>query len=328
MSISTGSLIVLPNSRSIEYSERTKYQSIDSTNYYGYVSRLLEMLRELGAITFDADNRLILSSFFTNNKPSAVSRLLGYAAEAIIVRECNQSLEKNRKWANYARRNRQERCPFKSVVKSIFYTPFLANPDDFIAVGTGFASTQNGNYSKFYNPISDRDICWVSKGSTGRQLLTVEGVKQSRQRYSGLQVKVSCADNAQYVTNYFKKKKFYTLYPVVYFDLGNDFYKVRDNLINLDSSMVKPDTIFSNDVDYGNYSRADIVDMMLIRGKYVDESMQEELLFYKHIFKKIISGKIDIHDLTNENVLISLITDYVGHNLIRETPILNVSVAA
>ena len=92
--------------------------------------------------------------------------------------------------------------------------------------------------------------------------------------------------------------------------------------------MVKPDTIFSNDVNYGNYSRADIVDMMLIRGKYVDESMQEELLFYKHIFKKIISGKIDIHDLTNENVLISLITDYVGHNLIRETPILNVSVAA
>jgi|GEM_PF-3895757 len=110
--------------------------------------------------------------------------------------------------------------------------------------------------------------------------------------------------------------------------LGNDFYKVRDNLINLDSSRVKPNTIFSNNVDYGNYSRADIVDMMLIRGKDVDESLHEELLFYKHIFEKIISGKIDLYELANENILISLITDYVGHNIIRETPILNVSIAA
>ena len=159
-------------------------------------------------------------------------------------------------------------------------------------------------------------------------MLTVKGVKQSRQRYSGLQIKISCVSNAQYVTNYFRKKRFYALYPVVYFDLGNDFYKVRDNLINLDSSRVKPNTIFSNNVDYGNYSRADIVDMMLIRGKDVDESLHEELLFYKHIFEKIISGKIDLYELANENILISLITDYVGHNIIRETPILNVSIAA
>jgi len=116
------------------------------------------MLRELGAITFDPDNRLILSSFFTNNKPSAVSRLLGYAAEAIIVRECNQSVDKNRQWANYARKNRQEKCLFKSAVKSIFYNQFLANPDNFTAVGTGFASTQNGNHSELYSQTSDRDI--------------------------------------------------------------------------------------------------------------------------------------------------------------------------
>jgi hypothetical protein len=318
------SLIILPSSKSI--SGRDDYSNLDTSNYYGRGRDLLKLLQDIGAVVFDANNRLVLSTFFTNNqKTGALSRILGYVAEGIVVRECNDNLTKNKTWANYARKLKEDSNPVIQWLKTIFYEPFLENPDNYIAIGTGFATTKT-EYSHIYNPISDRDICWVNKYDDAKQLLTVKGIQLSKQLLAGLQLKVSLGTDGNYVTNYFKKKPFFLLYPVVYFDLGNDFYKVRNNLMSLGSSQVKPKTLFSNDVDYGNYSCGDIVEMMLIRGKDVDPSLHEELLFYKHLLNKILSGKHSLSDLGNDSVLMSLIMEYVGNNLSSSSPILNISV--
>lgn len=323
------SLIILPTSKSISYGDNDNYQqasNLDTSNYYGAGRNLLKLLQEIGAVVFDANNRLVLSTFFTKNqKTGAVSRILGYVAEGIVVRECNGNPTKNKTWANYARKLKKDSNPVIQFLKTIFYEPFLENPDDYIAIGTGFANTKT-EYSHIYNPISDRDICWVSQYNDAKQLLTLKGTQSNKQRLAGLQLKVSLGTDGNYVTNYFKNKPFFHLYPVVYFDLGNDFYKVRNNLMNLGSSRVKPNTLFSDDVDYGNYSRGDILEMMLIRGKDVDPSLHDELLFYKHLLSKILSGKHSLSDLGNDSVLISLIIEYVGNNLRSPSPIVNISV--
>lgn len=323
------SLIILPTSKSISGGDYYSYQQVsnlDTSNYYRRGGNLLKLLQEIGAVVFDANNRLVLSTFFTNNKKvGAVSRILGYVAEAIVVRECNEYLTKNKVWANYARKLKEDSNRVTQPLKSISYEQSLENPNDYIAIGTGLAITQT-KYIHLYSHNSDRDICWVNKFDDAKLLLTVKGIKLSKQRFAGLQLKVSLGTDGNYVTNYFKNKLFFQLYPVVYFDLKGDFYKVRNNLMNLDSSQVKPNTLFSNDVDCENYSRGEILEMMLIRGKDVDPSLHEELLFYKHLLSKILSGKHSLSDLGNDSILMSLIIEYVGNNLSSPSPILNISV--
>ena len=49
---------------------------------------MLKLLQDIGAVVFDANNRLVLSAFFTNNEQKgSLSRILGYAAEGVVVRE-------------------------------------------------------------------------------------------------------------------------------------------------------------------------------------------------------------------------------------------------
>ncbi|MEZ2280550.1 MAG: hypothetical protein ACBR12_26980 [Microcoleus sp.] len=321
------SLIILPKSNVINTTEKFEnYQSIDTINYYHRGSNLLKLLQDIGAVVFDANNRLVLSAFFTNNEQKgSLSRILGYAAEGVVVRECNTNLSKNKIWANYARKLKQDSNAVMQFFKSIYYELFLENPDNYIAIGTGLAITKT-EYSHIYSHNSDRDICWVNKYNDAKQLLTIGGIKWNKQNFVGIQLKVSAATNGYYVTNYFKNKPYYKLYPVVYFDLGGDFYQVKDNLIYIDSQTVKPNTLFSNEVNYGNYSHAEIVDMMLIRGKDVDPSLHDELLFYKDLLSQILAGKYSLYDLGNEDVLISLIIDYVGKNISSPSPILNIYV--
>jgi hypothetical protein len=90
-------------------------------------SELLGLLEEIEAVTFDCQGKLTLSSFFTSDRQhnnNKVAQLLGYLAEALIVRSCNSDINENRKWANYARR-----CSQLTV----------DTPDDYIAVGAGLA---------------------------------------------------------------------------------------------------------------------------------------------------------------------------------------------
>ncbi len=97
--------IILPDPNSINLSEEFSCKSIQSLENSKYGSELLDVLCQVGAVSFNCENKLALSNFFLNHPNyNNASRLLGYVAEGIIVRECNQNLAKNRIWANYARR--------------------------------------------------------------------------------------------------------------------------------------------------------------------------------------------------------------------------------
>jgi hypothetical protein len=335
--INSDTLIVVPDLEDIKDYEEHNYKKINSINYYQRGSELLELLREVGAVTFNENNILVISSFFKNiidgnAKGGHVSRLLGYVTEGIIVRDCNNDLSRNRKWANYARKLKETPKSLDlnldsiwRFITSVVYESLSENPDSYIAVGTGFSSTKNGEKSWIYNHISDRDICWIHKNNDGRQLLTVDDLQKVNQRFAGLQVKVSCANTGSYVTNYFKSKPYYGLYPVVYFDLGNDFHKTRDRIYYLSSDDVKPQTIFSNDVDFEGYtrpSRDKIIEMMLVRGKDIAPDLHEELLWHKYTLSQILSGRINLDELANEKVLTGLITEYVGNSLENPSPII------
>jgi hypothetical protein len=299
-----------------------------NVDYYNKSRHLLELLREIGAVELNTNGELVVSSFlFTNDNPKKiVPRILGYVAEGIVVRECNQKLSKNQQWANHARMLRRSPNPVVQFLESIFYEPFLDNPDNYIAVGTGFTKTKF-YYNHIYNPQSDRDICWIDQYHNAKELLTVQGIKKNKRRVAGIQLKVSLGTNGNYVTNYFKRKKYYTLYPVVYFDLGNDFHKVKDNLLYLDSDTVGPDTLFASNVQVNHgVSREQIIDMMLIRGKDIAPELHEELLYYRHVLQKIVSGKINLVDLNNTEILTSLIVEYSSYILNPSSPILNVAV--
>lgn len=324
------SLIVIPQANAISREQRQSGLRTSQINhrgieYYDKSRYFLELLREIGAVELNTNNELVISSFFANQPKGMVSRILGYVAEGLVVRECNQSFSENRKWANYARMLRQNSNSVFQLLKSIFYKPFLENPDNYIAVGTGFTKTKS-YHNHIYNPQSDRDICWIHSYNHAKELITVEGMKKNKTHVAGIQLKVSLGKKGDYVTNYFKKKPYYTLYPVVYFDLGDDFHQVKDNLLNLDSDTVKPNTLFARNVNYEAFSRKEIVDIMLIRGKSIAPELHEELLYYKKVLNKIISGKIKLVDLNNTEVLISLILEYSGYNLHPSSPILNVAV--
>ncbi|MDM3858150.1 MAG: hypothetical protein PT120_25480 [Aphanizomenon gracile PMC649.10] len=232
----------------------------------------------------------------------------------------------NYTWANIARTLQEDSDPVIRFIKSIFYKPFLEDPDDYIAIGTGLIKTKN-DYSHLYDHTSDRDICWVSKENDAKELLTIDGIYSSKTKNAGIQLKVSCANNGYYVTNYFKKKPYHQLYPVVYFDLGNDFNKVRDNLMNMRKydEKVSPNSLFSHNVSFDGWSRDEILDIMLIRGCYIDHRLHDQLLYYKDILEQVISGKIDLYDLGNKKIVMSLVLEYVGRNIKNSNSMLTIA---
>lgn len=327
---STQALIIIPNAGNIDDNRSSSYNYISGINYYKRGSELLSLLQGIGAVEFDRENKLVLSSFHVNGKDGkkTIYRLLGYIAEGIIVRECNNDLDTNRKWADYSRRMWEFESS-ASLLNSISYEElYPENPDEYIAIGTGFSSTRHGTYKWAYNPINCRDICWIHENNDGRQLLTIDGLHRANQRFAGLQVKVSSSSSARYVTDYFKKTTYHELYPVVYFDLGEDFYLTRDRIYNLSSDEVRPQTIFSENVTFQGYSRLsrdEILEMMLIRGKDVAPEIYEELMFYKDILPEVINGGINIDQLMDGDVLTALIIEYVSKSLESQSPIILMS---
>ncbi|MBW4682643.1 MAG: hypothetical protein KME19_21495 [Microcoleus vaginatus WJT46-NPBG5] len=297
---------------------------IDDKAYQDKANYLLKILLEIEAVRFDESNdRLVIANFYANNEKSVWPLpMLGYVAEAIVVHECHSNATKNERWSKCARKikhNIPTDFSNSNVYKnnnSLFETPIIYEPlssaslKDYIAIGTGLPTTKT-NYPGIYNHRSDRDICWVNKRYNDvKQLSDIEARERAEQNFASIQLKVSCGKRGDYVTNYFKEKPCNRLYPVVYFDLGNDFDQVRRNLININSE--KEDTLFYNNNE--NYSRVELVDMMLIRGKSIDPDLHEELLFYKHLLNQIFRGKYSFYELKDENILMSLISEYVNHN--------------
>jgi hypothetical protein len=118
------SLIILPSSNRFQDTKIDKI--IETSPYYGQTKELIELLLNIGVIVLKTDTGIFeFRTFFTNNISRMVSLLLGYMAEGIVVRECNNDSNKNRDWANIARTLKEDSNPVKKLIQTIFYKPFL-----------------------------------------------------------------------------------------------------------------------------------------------------------------------------------------------------------
>ncbi|MEG5139715.1 MULTISPECIES: hypothetical protein [unclassified Microcoleus] len=305
---------------------------IDNKLYYTQTENFINLLIDVEAIYFDrTTNSFQFQPFIecrnTTQKSVMISLLLGYTIEGMVVRECNSDVRKNAKWANIARFFREDKNTCISLLKQIFYHPFLETPNNYHAIGTGLATTKNTPcFTGWYSRQSDRDICWIDSATKVKELGVLNNITTGKLKNAGIQLKVSTNNNGSYVTQYFKNQSVHRLYPVVYFDLGDDFYKVKKNLLNLSASDVKTNSLFSDNVEFSEkFSRSDIVDMMLYRGRDVDKSLHDELLYYKYIFSKLAFGKIKLMDLiNNDKVIYGLTIDYAVKNVVCNSPLITI----
>ncbi|MDZ7965440.1 MAG: hypothetical protein RM368_10745 [Nostoc sp. DedSLP03] len=190
--------------------------------------------------------------------------LLGRLAEALIVRRCNQDAKKNRVWASYARRGNQ-----------------VSSLDNYIAIGTGFASTKNNIlYKTKYSPNdTQRDIIWVKKDEPMKELSM--GTKRNGGYPVGLQIKVS--RNKDSVFNNLSNKTYAV--PVVYFDLNRDFTKVAEKL--------RQETLLFAENNWK-------IGEDLICGRDVDPELHDNLLQFLPLIELLLKGKIELADLLEE----------------------------
>lgn len=303
---------------------------VDNTPYYSRTKSLIELLEDVGVIYFDSTTNMYGYKPFIQAQQESIpnkmiGKMLGYTAEGIVVRECNNDPTKNVKWANLARFWREDTRDVFSWVKKIFWYPLLKNPNNYHAIGTGFAKTKKNN-PEFFDSQSDRDICWIDNARKAKELLIPKNIINSKRKNAGIQIKVSFSSNGSYVTNYFKRKPYFNLYPVVYFDLGNDFNKVRNKLLNLCPDVVKENSLFSQNVEFSEgLSKYDVVEMMLIRGRDIEPSLHDELLYYKSIFERLVSNGLSLFELTDDKVIFGLIADFLGNSVIRDSSILTIA---
>lgn len=162
---------------------------------------------DLGYIHFE-DNRLVVNwNLGKRNIHSAVMEMLGWVAEAVIVRRCHADEGMNRTWLRIAT---QKRVPIDTARK-------------FTAIGTGHTITKQNIH--LFNPTdSQRDIIWVDEND---RRAFMRGGNALGGIDAGIQVKVS--ENGK---SYFLKQLIDDKYevPVVYFDVNGDFYAVAEAL--------------------------------------------------------------------------------------------------
>lgn len=175
-------------------------------NMSTYGSTLLDVLVEESLI----NENLQLTQIFTGNAHADATRLIGSIAEALVVKACNDNPEVNRTLGRIARGG----------------TRNSSSLDDFVAVATGSQNTKN-YFPTFYNPCdTQRDIIWVKKDETQNQLLCLSPAQtQNSAKPAGIQVKAS-HDGVKYVVNTITDYH----YPVLYFDLKNDFEAVKQTI--------------------------------------------------------------------------------------------------
>ncbi len=259
---------------------------------------LLGLLENIGAVTFDSNGKLIISSFYTNNSQgnnANLSRLLGFLAEALIVQTCNTCPSKNRQWANYARR-------FPSGMKNPDSYIDVNQPDDYIALGVGLASSYQSFASRkrFSKTNPFRDICWIHKDDHNIDLLMANPSIKGGGSPAGLQVKVSRGTDGYYVY----RSMIVNMYPVpvVYFDIRNDFFYTKQRILKSFEAISKSTKRFICGIDtkilalhFNQYAEG--IEQYLIRGRDVDPELHEALLEYSFLLEEVFKGQRKLEDL-------------------------------
>ena len=184
-----------------------------------YGNTFLDLLIRESYLTPNLQIRQIL----TGNNQADATRIIGNLAEALVVKYCNTYPEVNRALARYARLGERE-------TKSL---------DNYVAIGTGSKVTE-ANYLQHYQPQdTQRDLIWIDRLDNSKQLACVGGSGSSF-KPAGLQIKAS-TNGVRYIIpeieSYF--------YPILYFDLSDDWWAVKNRLIQLNSkaTLIHPDEI-------------------------------------------------------------------------------------
>ncbi|MGB7445093.1 MAG: hypothetical protein WA919_28820 [Coleofasciculaceae cyanobacterium] len=332
-------LIVIPNSSDLDNPE--DWQSINEYEKsldteiikLGKGSKLLGLLEEIGAITLNEENnRLIISSFYSNNEQlglGVVSCILGFLAEALIVDTCNNNPIENRKWANIAR------C-FPLGFENLDGHIDVKIPDDYIAIGRGLGRTFSNPITKrlYSRTAPNRDICWIHKDNSNVDLLMANSKFKGGGALAGLQIKISTQRKGYYVFHSIINKMYNI--PVVYFDLGNDFAKVRERLIQLYELTQlyeqdkKPKWFNPHILDLSYEAYVAGIDQNFLRGRDIDSNLHKELIEYSILLKAVFKGRIKLEELVQQvpQLNTALGMEYAGRSLklnLPDTPIITVA---
>lgn len=230
---------------------------------HGY--ELLDILtNELGLVDIDDAGLLRFSVIMTLDPHVAAMRVLGRIAEAIIVRECNSDDFSNRRWGMIARKGNR---PHRAL-------------DEFKAIGTGLGSTQR-IYASKYNPTNPhRDVIWIHKDNAAHELLQI--VHGSNAGVSaGLQVKVS-HDGFKYLYRSDVATRRYEV-PLVYFDLGNDFQKLANQ-------------IYAERLDVA-------IGTDFVRGHSISPECHDLLVSYYWLVLELVAGRMSLDHLVKDDLL-------------------------
>lgn len=230
-------------------------------------AELLDILtNELGLVGVDEEGLLQHRMVLTTDPHVSVMRVLGKIAEALIVRECNQSEAANRNWAMYARRGNRPH-------------PAL---DRYKAVGTGLHST-NRLYPTKYRPTdTQRDIIWVNVDDVVAELIEKRQVGSSAGVPAGLQIKVSC-DGLAYIYKTDVRRGKYEI-PLVYFDLENDYYKLTDAIYKEERDNVR-------------------IGIDIIRGRDISAECHDWLKSYYWAVHALVTGRLSVDQLVKDALL-------------------------
>lgn len=177
---------------------------------------LLDVITKEDYLTLDRAGAPTLKFCATGNHHGDATKLLGSIAEALIVQECNNNSDFNRDLAKHARGGSK-----------------LSNfPDGYIAIATGSYQTKK-NHRQHYNPNdTQRDIIWVDKNDVALQLDSLSPNKgKSSVKPAGIQVKAS------YDFRYVLRNIEQYAYPVVYFDMCNDWNYLNAAVANINKDM-------------------------------------------------------------------------------------------
>lgn len=239
--------------------------------------QLLDLLTtDLAAVQIDDYNQLKISYCFADEperRTGEVRILLGRLAEALIVKQCNQDAEMNRKWAKLAYRYEVGGVP---------------NVDEYCAVGTGLVSTKNRFPTK-YNPFdTQRDVIWVNKFDVLKELRRNTSSASGGGYLAGLQIKVS--KNINYLHRELTKR-FYEV-PVVYFDLNRDFEKLSERLRR-------------NPEAFGGRQSWKI-GVSLICGRSVSQEIHDTLEEFYQLLNAVLEGKLSLSELVREDPYVGL----------------------
>lgn len=190
---------------------------------------LLDVLTKENYLTLNQAGEPGLKFMSTGNHHGDATKLLGSIAEALIVQECNNNAHFNRALARHARGS--------SELSDI--------PDGYIAIATGSFQTKL-HHRTHYNPNdTQRDIIWVDKDDVALQLDSISPSKNKNSvKPAGLQIKASY-DFRNVLRNIEKYA-----YPVVYFDMNDDWHELNTAVTNLNRNdmanaitLIKPDDV-------------------------------------------------------------------------------------